>query len=92
MILRVLPDSVLAPSLKGDEPFPADPAQSEPLWQINPFLKGTIPPWQGLNPTELSGVVMDSALYTVVGLVIAANIFLLAVAVMSAIRRKRIED
>ena len=35
---------------------------------------------------------MDSALYTVVGLVIAANIFVLAVAVMSAIRRKRTED
>ena len=35
---------------------------------------------------------MDSALYTVVGLVIAANIFFLAVAITSAIRRKRTED
>ena len=63
-----------------------------PPLQINPFLKGTIPPWHGLNRTELSGVIMDSALYTVVGLVIAANIFLLAVAVMSAIRRKRSQN
>jgi len=35
---------------------------------------------------------MDSALYVVVGFVIAANIFLVAVAIASAIRRKGTED
>lgn len=35
---------------------------------------------------------MDSALYAVVGIVIAANIFVVAVAISSAIRRKWDQD
>lgn len=35
---------------------------------------------------------MDSALYIIVGLVIAANIFLVAVAITSAIRPEGTED
>ena len=35
---------------------------------------------------------MDRALYVVVGIVIAANIFLVAVAISGAIRRRRDEE
>ena len=35
---------------------------------------------------------MGSALYVLIGLVIAANIFLVAVSISSAIRRKGTED
>ena len=35
---------------------------------------------------------MDSALYVVVGIVIAANIFLIAIVISGAIQRKRDEE
>lgn len=60
-----------------------------------PFPQGTNLPLLGFKFSGIvwgKGVVMDSALYIALGLVIAVNVLLVVVAISGAIHRKGIED